>query len=197
MASETTSEHGNAAARFESRALAHLDSIYNRAFVLTGSREAASELVKETYVRALRSFNNDGPENPTRAWMFSIMFSIFAQERPEASNRSAGDPAMLLDGADSSFEMSDGAELARMIVNESEWNGRNVEAVVDRLPGELRDAAILVDVDQFTHEDAAQVLRCSVSALRTRLFRARRVLFTALSEDARNVESGRRRGTFS
>jgi DNA-directed RNA polymerase specialized sigma24 family protein len=129
--------------------------------------------------------------------MFSIMFSVFAQERPEAANRSVGDPAMLLDGADGAFEMSDGAELARMVVTESEWNGRHVEAIVDRLPGELRDAVILVDVDQFTHEDAAQVLRLSVSALRTRLFRARRVLFTALSEDARSIDAGRRRGTFS
>ncbi|HUG12098.1 MAG TPA: RNA polymerase sigma factor [Opitutaceae bacterium] len=196
MSSKIKSLEESVAARFEDRALSHVDSLYNRALELTGSEQSAVELVKETFVRALRAFSNNGPENPSRAWMFSIMFSIFAQERPEGSQRSAGNPAMLLDGADGEFDMSDVAELAQIEVAESEWNGRHVAEIVNRLPGELRDAVILVDVDQFPHEDAAQVLRCSVSALRTRLFKARRVLFTELGESARSVEADRRRGAF-
>ncbi|HEY5551133.1 MAG TPA: RNA polymerase sigma factor [Opitutaceae bacterium] len=188
MASRTTGVRETTAARFEDRALSHLDSLYNRALDLTGSRDAASELVKETFVRALRAFTNNGPENPGRAWMFAIMFSILAQERPEGTRRPEADPSMLLDGTEPfNADFPDGADLARIAGSESVWNGRHVAALVDRLPDEHRDAVILVDVDQFSHEEAAQVLRGSVSVLRARLFRARRVLFAKLTESVRSA----------
>lgn len=178
----------SAAAHFEERALSHIDSLYNRALELTGSRQAASGLVKETFVRALRAFNNNGPENPGRAWMFAILFSILAQERPQGTRRSTDEPPMLLDVIEPLVaDIPDRAELARIAESKSVWNGQHVAGIVDRLPEDLRDPVVLVDVDGFTHEDAAQILRCSVSALRARLFRARRVLFAKLSESARSV----------
>lgn len=188
MTSKTASESESTSDRFEERALSHLDSLYNRALDMTGSPQAASELVKETFVRAHRAFRNKGPENPGRAWMFAIMFSILTQESPEGTRRAGADPSVLLDGTEPLVaDFPHDAELAGWIAEESASSGQHVAAVVDRLPDEFRDPVVLVDVDQFTQEDAARALRCSVTALRARLFRARHLLFVRLSETARSV----------
>ena len=55
------------------------------------------------------------------------------------------------------------------------------------MPEEFRAAVLLVDVEELTYEEAATALHCPVGTLRSRLFRARRVLFVELREHARNL----------
>lgn len=66
-----------------------------------------------------------------------------------------------------------------------ERGAEQAAAVLDWLPDEFRDPLVLVDADNFTHEDAAHVCRCSVSALRARLFRGRRALCARLGASLR------------
>jgi RNA polymerase sigma-70 factor (ECF subfamily) len=186
MPERTTSEIESTLARFEARALPHLDSLFNRALDLTGSPETATGLVKETFVRAWRGAINNGPALPSRAQLFAIMFALLAQERPAGTRRGPSEALVLPfigDPGDGSGEPTgEGGEQAIMGL---EWGPEQVVAVLDWLPEEYRDPLVLVDADSFTHEDAAQVCRCSVSALRTRLFRGRRALCARLGASVR------------
>jgi RNA polymerase sigma-70 factor, ECF subfamily len=183
MPTRTTSESETTLARFEARALPHLDSLYNRAFDLTGSPEVAAGLVKETFVRAWRAAVNNGPAGPSRAHLFAIMFAILAQERPAGTRRGAGDASVLLGVGETGDGTGESGE--EKTIMGFEWDAGQVAAVLNWMPHELRDPLVLVDADNFTHEDAAQVCRCSVSALRARLFRARRALSTRLGTSVR------------
>jgi RNA polymerase sigma-70 factor (ECF subfamily) len=189
MPEKNTNESETPLARFEARALPHLDLLYNRALDLTGSREVAAGLVKESFVRAWRAAINNGPAVPTRAQLFAIMFALLAQERPAGTRRTAGDAAVLLGAGDTGDGTGEaGGDGEEASIMGFEWGAEHVAAVLDWLPDEFRDPLVLVDADGFTHEDAAQVCRCSVSALRARLFRARRALCTRLGASVRMAD---------
>jgi RNA polymerase sigma-70 factor (ECF subfamily) len=55
-----------------------------------------------------------------------------------------------------------------------------VRSAVQSLPPPLREAVVCVELEELGHREAAQVLGCSEKAVETRLYRARRMLRTAL-----------------
>ena len=77
---------------------------------------------------------------------------------------------------------------------ESWQNGRSAAQAVENvaaleealgcLPEEFRTVVLLVDVEGLTYSEAAEALKCPVGTVRSRLSRARRGLFAALSGDA-------------
>ena len=89
MASSFTNENETAAARFEATALPFMNALFNKALHLTRSPEDASDLVQETYLRAYRTFSSFTEGTNCKAWLFTILYSIFinkyrkAQREPE------------------------------------------------------------------------------------------------------------------
>lgn len=59
-----------------------------------------------------------------------------------------------------------------------------VLCALNRLPEVQRTAVILCDVEQMTYEDIAQIFKCPVGTVRSRIFHARRRLREALSNYA-------------
>ena len=71
----------------------------------------------------------------------------------------------------------------------SEFDSQEPEVnhALAKLPEDFRSAVLLVDVQGFTYEEAAAALECPVGTLRSRLFRARRMLFLELRDYARKI----------
>jgi len=188
MASTFTNK-SEAAARFEAMAMPFMNALYNKALYLTHRPEDAADLVQETYLRALRTFANFVEGTNGKAWLFTILYSIFinkyrkTQREPETVSidelhetyhRELANPAW-----DDEFTVLAGLE--------KEWQGPEIAQALGKLPEEFRAAVLLVDVEQLTYEEAAGVLNCPVGTLRSRLFRARRALFVELRDYARQM----------
>jgi RNA polymerase sigma-70 factor (ECF subfamily) len=65
------------------------------------------------------------------------------------------------------------------------WTEPEVSAAMAELPELFRDTIMLVDVEGLTYEEAAAAMACAVGTVRSRLFRARRILSAALGNFAR------------
>src|SRR5919109_3129991 len=82
---------------FEEDALELSDQVYRVARHLVGSREAAEDLVQETYVRAFRSWQQFTPGTNLRAWLLRILTNLNIdrarrqQRRPETQPLEEGD----------------------------------------------------------------------------------------------------------
>jgi RNA polymerase sigma-70 factor (ECF subfamily) len=50
------------------------------------------------------------------------------------------------------------------------------------LPAGYRDAVVLCDLEERSYEDAAKVVGCPVGTIRSRLYRARRLLSAKLKQ---------------
>src|SRR5262249_291416 len=77
MASTFANNRDAGAARFEAMAMPFMNSLYNKALYLTCRPEDAADLVQETYLRAFRTFANFVEGTNGKAWLFTILYSIF------------------------------------------------------------------------------------------------------------------------
>jgi RNA polymerase sigma-70 factor (ECF subfamily) len=61
-----------------------------------------------------------------------------------------------------------------------------IDAALRALPEEYLTVVMLVDLQDFTYEEAAEVLACPIGTVRSRLFRGRKLLHRKLFEYARS-----------
>lgn len=169
-------------ARFEDIALPFAASLYHVALRWTKNPEDASDLVQETYLRAYQSFASFSEGTNCKAWLFTIMYSIFVNQYRKKQREG---PVMTNEEIEQTYyrSMNTAAEAESNLT----WIGREVERALDQLPEIFRTPIILVDKNGFTYEEAAQVLNCPVGTLRSRLFRARKILYVSLKECAQSL----------
>jgi RNA polymerase sigma-70 factor (ECF subfamily) len=174
-------------ARFEATALPYLQAAYNMALRLTRQTEDARDVVQETYLRAYRTFDNFRPGTNCKAWLFTILYSIFVNRYRKEQR----EPATLsVDELEEKFHRSLAAPErteSGAIGRPPEWTDREVELAFDELPESFREVVLLVDVEELTYDEAAAALGCPIGTVRSRLSRARKALYVALEEYARKA----------
>lgn len=164
-------------------------SLYNAALRLTQRPEDAGDLMQETFLRAYRTFSNFDSGTNVKAWLFTILYSIFvnryrkAQREPESVSI-----AELEERFQRTIEVVDSRAQAAVTDNPNlGWQGPEVQEALDRLPHEFRAVVLLVDVEELSYEEAAMVMNCPLGTLRSRLSRARKMLYLALQDYARKM----------
>jgi RNA polymerase sigma-70 factor (ECF subfamily) len=173
-------------AQFEGEALVCMDDVFRFALSLTRDQSNAEDLVQETFMRAYRAWESYEPGTNCRRWLFTICRNTFNREHERESRYVALDDgdmealaavrvhaAAALDGTD--------ALLLKMQL------GPAIEAALARLSEPFRSAVVLVDIEEYTYEDAAEVLGVPIGTVRSRLFRGRRLLQEMLLEHAREL----------
>jgi len=190
-----TPEGGVKRAAFEAAALPFMRALYNTALRLTREPPDAADLVQETFLRAYRTFENFTPGSNCKAWLFTILYSIFTNQYHQAKRRPRMESVEELEGR---FHQFAGApeDPASDITLVEGWGGRwspEVERALGRLPEDFRAPLLLVDVEGLSYEEAASVLGCAVGTVGSRLFRGRKALFVVLQDYAH--EAGYGRGT--
>jgi RNA polymerase sigma-70 factor (ECF subfamily) len=170
--------------RFEEDALALSDQVYRVARHLAGSREEAEDLMQETYARAFRSWRSFQPGTNLRAWLLRILTNLNIdrgrrlQRTPDMQPLEAGD-YFLVD----KLEEAGGPITEEERVDERLSQDSIVAALSD-VPHNFRDVVVLVDIGDFTYQDAAQILDIPIGTVMSRLHRGRRILKARLAEEA-------------
>jgi len=166
-------------------ALVHLDLLYRTALRLTHDRVEADDLVQETWLRALRHFDQFDPGSNCRAWLVTILRNAFlnrlrrrGRERLESDmTGERGDSAPF---EDSAIERSTPEEEFFQTV----FHG-DVERALKSLSPAFQQVIVLADLEGFTYKEIAQVLHCPIGTVMSRLSRARQLLRTELQTLAR------------
>ena len=178
-------EDARARVRFEEEVLELADQVYRVARRLVSTREEAEDLVQETYARAFRSWRSYTPGTNLRAWIFRILTNLNIDRGRREQRTPATQP------------LEEGDYFLYNRLEESSREPRSdQDAVVDRLsqddvvaalsevPHDFRDVLVLVDIGDFTYQDAAQILDIPIGTVMSRLHRGRRILKTALADQA-------------
>jgi RNA polymerase sigma-70 factor (ECF subfamily) len=139
---------------------------------LTGSLDAADDLVQAACERALRAPERFTPGTRLDSWMFRIMQNIWIDERRLRGRRgpASGETELLAElvGADGRRETE-----ARLTLE-------SVGAAMDTLPEDQRAVLVAVCVEGLSYAETAETLEIPVGTVMSRLFRARRGLGAAL-----------------
>lgn len=170
---------------FEQLALPHLDSVYRAAVALCGRRDEAEDLAQETFVKAFERFDTFEPGTNCRAWMVQILRHIWIDKlrHKKVAGRTVPLDETLV------------AEEARL--DESEWSpGQDLlesfsdDQVIEalkQLPEDQRLTLFLVDVEQLSQEETAQIIGVAVGTVKSRTSRARNQLKTRLMAYAKDM----------
>jgi len=162
-------------ARFEEEALELADQVYRVARRLVSTREEAEDLVQDTYARAFRAWRSYTPGTNLRAWLLRILTNL----NIDRGRREQRAPEM---------ESIDNEEFALFRKLDDGAAEEDVEHLVERLsqdavvhalsavPHDFRDVIVLVDIGDFTYQDAAQILDIPIGTVMSRLHRGRRIL---------------------
>lgn len=170
--------------RFEEEALGLSDQVYRVARGLVGSREEAEDLVQDTYMRAFRAWDSYTPGTNLRAWLLRILTNLNIdrgrrkQRRPETQPLEEGDYFLY-----NKLEEQAGQPLEEERVVER-LSQENVVNALSSVPHDFRDVLVLVDIGDFSYQDAAQILDIPIGTVMSRLHRARRILKSELAETA-------------
>lgn len=131
------------------------------------------------------------PGSECRAWLFTICRNHFYRASVRANRQEAADTPELEALAAAAIHAS-----ARSSGLEDSFERQEVlqaiESAIAELPPPYRDAALLVDVHDHTYDSASHVLGVPVGTVRSRLFRARRLLQEKLLAQARDAGIGGR-----
>jgi RNA polymerase sigma-70 factor, ECF subfamily len=165
-------------ADFEAQALPWMDTLYRFAVrLLYSAAEDATDLVQETYLRAYRSFHQFKHGTDCKSWLHQIMYSIFVNQYRKKQREPE---TIVLNDLEKRFISA--TEVPERLAIHSE----HVEGALKELSDDFRTAILLVDVEEFSYEEAAAAMNCPVGTVRSRLFRARKLLYISLVEYARS-----------
>jgi RNA polymerase sigma-70 factor, ECF subfamily len=185
MMDPSTNDPKDRRAEFEREAIPLLKDAYNLALRLTRRAEDARDVVQETYLRAYRTFENFQSGTNCRAWLFTILYSVFVNRyRKERREPKPLSIEVLEERFHRSLESKSAADTGS---GAPVWTDPDVERAVSDLPARLRSTVLLVDVGELTYEEAAVALGCPVGTVRSRLSRARKALFVKLEGYARRA----------
>jgi RNA polymerase sigma-70 factor, ECF subfamily len=170
-------------ARFEEEALELADQIYRVARRLVSTREEAEDLVQETYARAFRSWRSYTPGTNLRAWLFRILTNLNIdrgrreQRAPDFQPMEEGD-YYLYNRLEQDGDVEDEQRIVERLSQDS------VVEALSSVPHNFRDVLVLVDIGDFSYQDAAQILDVPIGTVMSRLHRGRRILKKELAETA-------------
>jgi RNA polymerase sigma-70 factor (ECF subfamily) len=169
--------------RFEEEALSHADQLYRVALRLSGSQQTAEELVQEAYLRAFRGWRGYRPGTNLAAWLATILRNAFLDEARKQSRRPGQES---IDDTSEYYLYNHLAETAAE-PQEAVLNRLSGGAIVDSLseiPPNFREVVVLVDIGDFSYQDAADILGVPIGTVMSRLHRGRRALKQALANHA-------------
>jgi len=170
--------------RFEEEALDLADQVYRVARRMVSSREEAEDLMQETYARAFRSWRSFQPGTNLRAWLLRILTNLNI------------DRGRRVQRAPDTQPLEEGDYFLYNRLEEVNPSGTDEERVIERLsqddavtalsavPHDFRDVIVLVDIGDFSYNEAAQILDIPVGTVMSRLHRGRRILKRELAEHA-------------
>jgi RNA polymerase sigma-70 factor (ECF subfamily) len=162
-------------ADFQQVVLPHLDAAYNLARWLTRNEQAAEDLVQDSCVRALKSF--DGYRGgDARAWILAIVrntcYTWLAKNKAHAPIVEFNDEI-----ESSGSDALDPAALAARGADEE-----SVRRALDTLAPEFREVVVLRELEDLSYKEIAAVSGVPVGTVMSRLSRARKQLERSLAE---------------
>ncbi len=160
---------------FSEQALVHLKDIARYALSLTRDASDADDLVQDTFQLAYQHWDQFALGTECRAWLFTICRRRFLRMRQHSDRQVPTEDAALESMAAAELHQRARADGLDQVFERTEMR-EAVEVAMAGLPDAFREVAILVDLHDHSYESAAEILSVPIGTVRSRLFRARRIL---------------------
>ena len=170
---------------FETIAMPHLNSVFRAAFALCGRADQAEDLAQTTVLKAFERFASFRVGTSCRAWMLRILRNTWIdslRHRKVVGTVLAVDEALVAAPAEAGKTTWSNA--ADVLEN---FSDEQVIKALAELPDDQRLALFLVDVEDMSHDEAAEIMNVAVGTVKSRTSRARAALRDRLRAHAEDL----------
>ena len=168
-------------AAFRELALAEMDAVYRMAMHLSRHPDEASDLVQETYLKALRSEDRfELRDQGVRPWLFKILHNNFYTR----VSRQKREPTLGDDLPEQSIpsEVDEPGPAWDLASLDWEQVDDRLKHAIEELPDHYREVLLLWSVEGLKYREIAEVLDVPLGTIMSRLYRARSILSERLAD---------------
>src|SRR6266853_2442432 len=163
----------------------YIDGLFGYAMVLTRNPAEATDLVQETYVRALKAKESLHANSNVKSWLFTILRNIWLNQlRHERSAPQIVELEAHEGIADVAIETSKDPHAQYVSKIEQE----TVRNAIQQLPAEFREIIVLREHEELSYQEIAAMLECPAGTVMSRLARARSKLRLMLSVSEQSLQ---------
>jgi len=171
---------------FEKEALPHMGALYNFALRMTGDEDDADDLVQETFLKAFRFFDKFEKGTNCKAWLFRILKNSYINDYRKTTK----EPDKVdYEDVQNFYENIKSDEVETKHYEMDAFNNLlddEISSAITALPEDFRTVIILSDIEGFTYEEIADFVNIPVGTVRSRLHRARKMMYAQLYDYAKN-----------
>ncbi len=165
-----TAARGGDVAAFETLVRAHIDAVYAHGLRFFGEPSTADDVVQEVFIKVFRSLDTFDGRAAFTTWLYRITRNVCLDMLRRGARRPIPVDPVDLVGARTAPDHAQG------VVDTAA-----VEQAMRALPPEDREALSAIGVFGLSYQEAAVALDIPVGTVKSRVFRARRMLVQILS----------------
>jgi RNA polymerase sigma-70 factor (ECF subfamily) len=147
---------------------------YNFAYRLTGNDADARDLTQEAFIRVYRAWRSFQPGTSFLSWIYRIVTNLYRDELRRRKGRFQEEIP-----EDNAPQEYGGNRPLAVDPIEDYMAGQLGEAIaksLSQLSPEQRQVVILADIEEYSYQEIADIMGCSIGTVRSRLHRARALL---------------------
>ena len=143
----------------------HAGFVYQVALGVLRNHHDAEDVVQETFIRVTLTWKSLSEIRDMRAWLARICWRLAVTKRKKSR------PVPEFHEVPQEFSSADPETLAgsREVLSV-------IESLIDSLPEEIKDPLVLSAIDGMSSGEISQILGIPGATVRTRIFRARKIL---------------------
>ncbi|MFJ4044865.1 sigma-70 family RNA polymerase sigma factor [Microbacterium sp. NPDC089987] len=171
---------------FEEQAIPFMDQLYAAAMRMTRNPADAADLVQETFVKAYGAWSTFTQGTNLKAWLYRILtntyINIYRKRQREPFQGTIDElEDWQLGGAESTTASHSRSAEAEAI---DHMPASAVKDALQEVPEDFRLAVYLADVEGFSYQEIADIMKTPIGTVMSRLHRGRRMLRELLADYA-------------
>ncbi|MBC5811555.1 MAG: sigma-70 family RNA polymerase sigma factor [Candidatus Eremiobacteraeota bacterium] len=176
MGAETPSASSPAeqAAFLEAAMQQYGKATYNFAFRLTGNEADARDLTQDAFVRVFKAWRSFQPGTSFLSWIYRILTNLYRDELRRRKGRFQEE--IPEDNAPQEFAGQRPLAVTPIEDYVESQLSEPLSKALAQLSNEQRQVVVLADIEEYSYQEIAEIMGCSIGTVRSRLHRARALL---------------------
>jgi len=144
---------------------------YNFAYRLTHNEADAADLTQEAFIRVYRAWRSFVPGTSFLSWVYRIVTNLHRDELRRRKGRYQEE----IPEDNAPQEFGGGRPLAVEPIDEyvEQQMSEPVSKALEALSPDQRAVVVLADIEEYSYQEIAEIVGCSIGTVRSRLHRAR------------------------
>ena len=169
---------------FDTEIIPHMNALNSFALKMTNDMDDAGDLVQDTLLKAFRFFDKFEKGTNAKAWLFQILKNSFINNYRKNSR----EPNRVdYDDVQNFYESIKADEVKSTHYENDAFSDvldDEIAHALSLLPDDFRTIVFLSDIEGYTYEEISDFMDCPIGTVRSRLHRARKMLYTLLYQYA-------------